>query len=127
MQVSGNKIRTIQASKNLGTVINTQVSGVASSAQHAYKKLTNVEATQVSGQQKLTNYMGINDEGMDIFAVKKHAENELNLTTNPTIYEAKQNIIADCNAAIAEQEADKKSKGGVLEAATMDYVSEDEE
>ena len=126
-QVSGNKIHTIQASKNLGTVINTQVSGAASSAQHEYKKLTNVQATQVSGQQKLTNYMGINDEGIDIFTAKKHAENELNLETNPTIYEAKQNIIAACNAEIAVQEADKKSKGGVIEAATMDYIPVDED
>lgn len=109
-QVSGKKVHTIQASKNLGTVINTQVSGEKSAAQHGYKKLTNVQATQVSGQQKLTNYMGINDEGMDIFATKKHAENELNLETNPTIYEGKQNIIDEVNAKIETQEADKKRK-----------------
>lgn len=124
-QVSGNKVHTIQASKNLGTVINTQVSGEKSAAQHGYKKLTNVQATQVSGQQKLTNYMGINDEGMDIFAAKKHAENELNLETNPTIYEGKQNIIADVNAKIEAQEADKKRKHApVSEAATV--AEEDE-
>lgn len=109
-QVSGEKVHAVQASKNLGTVINTQVSGEKSAAQHGYKKLTNVQATQVSGQQKLTNYMGINDEGMNIFATKKHAENELNLETNPTIYEGKQNIIDEVNAKIETQEADKKRK-----------------
>lgn len=125
-QVSGNKIHTIQASKNLGTVIDTQVSGEKSAAQHGYKKLTNVQATQVSGQQKLTNYMGINDEGMDIFAAKKHAANELNLETNPTIYEGKQNILDEVNAKIEAQEADKKRKHTpVTEAVTVSDEGEE--
>lgn len=125
-QVSGNKVHTIQASKNLGTVINTQVSGEKSAAQHGYKKLTNVQATQVSGQQNLTNYMGINDEGMDIFATKKHAEDELNLETNPTIYEGKQNIIDEVNAKIETQEADKKRKYAPVSESTPEEGGDDE-
>ena len=40
-QVSGNKVQSIQASKNLGTVVNTQVSGEKSNGQLGYRKITN--------------------------------------------------------------------------------------
>ena len=69
-QVSGNKIHTIQASKNLGTVINTQVSGDKVNATYEYRKITNVKPTQVSGERHLTNYTGINSEGTNIFENK---------------------------------------------------------
>ena len=47
-QVSGNKINAIQPSKNIGTVVNTHVSGEAvNDAKLAYKKLTDVQPTQV--------------------------------------------------------------------------------
>lgn len=95
-QVSGNKINTVQASKNLGTVVNTQVSGDKSNGTLEYRKLTNVAATQVSGQNKTTNYIGINDEGMDIRAAKKIDEKAL--TTNH--YEAKAAILKEANAKL---------------------------
>ena len=97
-QVSGNKINTIQASKNLGTVINTQVSGEKSNGQLAYRKVTNVVPTQVSGLNKTTNYMGINEEGMDIRAAKK--VDETALATNQ--YEAKAAILAEADAKLNE-------------------------
>lgn len=110
-QVSGNKINAIQASKNLGTVVNTQVSGNAiNNARHEYRKNTDVQATQVDGNRHLTNYMGVNNEGMDILAAKKISNNELNVDTNPTLYAAKENIIYEANQTIAEQEDAKKSK-----------------
>ena len=87
-QVSGNKVNTIQASKNLGTVINTQVSGDKSNGSVGYKKITNVKPTQVSGLNKTTNYMGVNDEGMDIRKAKKIDEKAL--ATNQ--YESKAAI-----------------------------------
>lgn len=110
-QVSGNKINAIQPSKNLGTVIDTQVSGEAvNNATHEYRKVTDVQPTQVSGEVHNTNYMGINEEGMDIRAAKKITGNELNVQTNPTIWDAKATIINEANAKIAEQEAAKKAK-----------------
>lgn len=90
-QVSGNKINTVQASKNLGTVVDTQVSGAKSNGTLEYRKLTNVAATQVSGQNKTTNYMGINAEGMDIRAAKKIDETAL--TKNH--YKAKSDLYED--------------------------------
>lgn len=87
-QVSGNKVTTIQASKNLGTVINTQVSGDKSNGSVGYKKITNVKPTQVSGLNKTTNYMGVNDEGIDIRKAKKIDEKAL--ATNQ--YESKAAI-----------------------------------
>ena len=90
-QVSGNKINTVQASKNLGTIIDTQVSGEKSNGTFAYRKLTNVAATQVSGQNKTTNYMGINAEGMDIRKAKKIDEKAL--ATNH--YDAKAALYKD--------------------------------
>jgi hypothetical protein len=109
-QVSGNKVLNIQPSKNMGTVINTQVSGEKINATHEYRKLTDVQPTQVSGERHNTNYMGINDEGMDIRAAKKITGNELNIQTHPTFYEGKNSIIAEANALLAAQEADKKEK-----------------
>lgn len=90
-QVSGNKINTVQASKNLGTIIDTQVSGEKSNGTFAYRKLTNVAATQVSGLNKTVNYMGINAEGMDIRKAKKIDETAL--ATNQ--YESKAAIFKD--------------------------------
>ena len=110
-QVSGNKINTIQPSKNVGTVIDTQVSGEAvNNAELAYRKVTDVQPTQVSGEVHNTNYMGINAEGMDIRAAKKITGNELNVQTNPTIWKGKATIIEEANAKIAVQEAAKKGK-----------------
>lgn len=110
-QVSGNKVNAIQPSKNLGTVIDTQVSGEAvNNAKLEYRKVTDVQATQVSGEVHNTNYMGINEEGMDIRAAKKVTGNELNVQTNPTLYAAKAAIITAANAEIAEQEEAKKIK-----------------
>lgn len=109
-QVSGNKINHVPASRNLGTVINNQVSGNKIDAKHEYRKLTDVEKTQLDGQQKLTNYMGINDEGMNIFEAKKVTGDELNVRTNPTIWDAKNKIIAEANEALVDQEDDKKIK-----------------
>ena len=109
-QVSGNKVQTIQPSKNMGTVINNEVSGNKIDAVHEYKKITNVLPTQVDGQDKMTNYMGINDEGMDIMAAKKITGNELNVQTNPTVYDAKATTIHNANKLIAKQEADAKAK-----------------
>ena len=97
-QVSGNKVTAIQASKNLGTVINTQVSGDKSNGSVGYKKLTNVKPTQVSGLNKTTNYMGINEEGMDIRKAKKIDETAL--ATNQ--YEAKAAILAEADAKLNE-------------------------
>ena len=90
-QVSGNKVTTIQASKNLGTVINTQVSGDKSNGSVGYKKITNVKPTQVSGLNKTVNYMGINAEGMDIRKAKKIDEKAL--ATNH--YDSKAAILKD--------------------------------
>lgn len=110
-QVSGNKINAIQPSKNVGTVVNTHVSGNAiNDAKLEYRKLTDVAATQVSGERHNTNYMGINEEGMDIRAAKKITGNELNVQTNPTIWDGKAAIIEGANAAIAKQEEAKKAK-----------------
>lgn len=97
-QVSGNKVTTIQASKNLGTVINTQVSGDKSNGSVGYKKITNVKPTQVSGLNKTTNYMGINEEGIDIRKAKKIDETAL--ATNQ--YEAKAAILAEADAKLNE-------------------------
>ena len=97
-QVSGNKINTVQASKNLGTVINTQVSGDKSNGTLGYRKLTNVAATQVSGQNKTTNNMGINAEGMDIRAAKKIDEKAL--ATNQ--YDSKAAIFKDATDRLNE-------------------------
>ena len=110
-QVSGNKINAIQPSKNVGTVVNTHVSGNAiNDAKLEYRKLTDVAATQVSGERHNTNYMGINAEGMDIRAAKKITGNELNIKTNPTIWDGKTAIIEGANAAIVKQEEAKKAK-----------------
>lgn len=97
-QVSGNKVTTIQASKNLGTVVNTQVSGEKSNGQLGYRKITDVAPTQVSGLNKTTNYMGINEEGIDIRAAKK--VDETALATNQ--YEAKAAILAEADAKLNE-------------------------
>lgn len=97
-QVSGNKVTTIQASKNLGTVVNTQVSGEKSNGQLGYRKITDVVPTQVSGLNKTTNYMGINEEGIDIRAAKK--VDETALATNQ--YEAKAAILAEADAKLNE-------------------------
>lgn len=110
-QVSGNKQLNIQPSKNLGTVINTEVSGNAREGKYEYRKITDVQPTQVSGERHNTNYMGINDEGMDIRAAKKITGNELNVQTFPTAQKAKDTFIENANEEIARQEADKKSKG----------------
>ena len=110
-QVSGNKINAIQPSKNIGTVVNTHVSGEAvNDAKLAYKKLTDVQPTQVSGERHNTNYMGINEEGMDIREAKKITGNELNVQTNPTIWDGKAAILTAANAKIAKQEEAKKVK-----------------
>ena len=50
---------------------------------------------------------------MDIRAAKKVTGNELNVQTNPTIWDAKASIINNANRAIAEQEAAKKAKNVV--------------
>jgi hypothetical protein len=110
-QVSGTKQLNIQPSKNLGTVIDTQVSGNYREGVHQYKKITDVQNTQVSGERHNTNYMGINDEGMDIREAKKITGNELNVETYPTAQKAKATFISNANEEIARQEADKKSKG----------------
>lgn len=107
-QVSGNKQVNIQPSKNLGTVINTEVSGNYKKGVHAYRKITDVQPTQVSGEVHNTNYMGINDEGMDIRGTKKITGNELNVQTYPTAEDAKADFIADANELIAQQEAEAK-------------------
>lgn len=109
-QVSGNKIFNIQPSKNLGTAPKTQLSGKAVEATHEYRKLTNVKPTQVSGGRHFTNYMGINDEGMNIFTTKKIDGDGLGVEKHPTAYEMKNWIIENANSAIKTQEADKKLK-----------------
>lgn len=109
-QVSGNKQVNIQPSKNLGTVIDTEVSGNRINATLKYKKLTAVQPTQVSGEVHNTNYMGVNDEGMNIRNAKKITGNELNVETYPTKQDAQAGYIYTANALIAQQEADKKSK-----------------
>lgn len=109
-QVSGNKIFNIQPSKNLGTAPKTQLSGKAVEATHEYRKLTNVKPTQVSGGRHFTNYMGINDEGMNIFTTKKINGDVLGVEKHPTAYEMKNWIIENANSAIKTQEADKKLK-----------------
>ena len=106
-QVSGNKVTTVQASKNLGTVVNTQVSGEKSNGKLGYKKLTNGKPTQVSGLNKTTYYMGINTEGMDIRAAKK--VDETALATNQ--YESKAAIFKDAtdrlNGVIENEEPEE--------------------
>lgn len=109
-QVSGNKIQSIMPSKNIGTKINTQVSGNKIDAKHEYNKITDVQKTQLDGQQKVTNYMGINDEGMDIMKAKKITGDELNVITNPTIWEGKAKILKAADERIAQHEADVKTK-----------------
>ena len=109
-QVSGNKIQSIMPSKNIGTKINTQVSGNKIDAKHEYNKITDVQKTQLDGQQKVTNYMGINDEGMDIMKAKKVTGDELNVITNPTIWEGKAKILKAADERIAQHEADVKAK-----------------
>lgn len=109
-QVSGNKIQSIMPSKNIGTKINTQVSGNKIDAKHEYNKITDVQKTQLDGQQKVTNYMGINDEGMDIMKAKKVTGDELNVITNPTIWEGKAKILKAADERIAQHEADVKTK-----------------
>lgn len=128
-QVSGNKINAIQPSKNVGTVVNTHVSGNAvNDAKLEYRKLTDVQPTQVSGERHNTNYMGINEEGMDIRAAKKITGNELNVQTNPTIWDGKAAIIEGANAAIAKQEEAKKAKNHpVAEEAPVVEEGEGEE
>ncbi|MCQ2968536.1 MAG: hypothetical protein MJ191_00165 [Clostridium sp.] len=140
-QVSGLKNTNITPSKNLGTKVNTIVPGTAehpsnisSDAQLGYKKVTDVLPTQVSGEVHNTNYMGINDEGMDIREAKKITGNELNVETNPTAYFAKDSILAASNTLIAEQEMDKKiknrgaSEGGdaPIESFNIDFGAYDE-
>lgn len=107
-QVSGNKQLNIQPSKNLGTVINTEVSGNYKKGVYAYKKITDVQPTQVSGEVHNTNYMGVNDEGMDIRGTKKITGDELNVQTYPTAEDARADFIADANELIAQQEAEAK-------------------
>lgn len=129
-QVSGNKINTIQPSKNIGTVVNTHVSGEAvNDAKLAYRKLTDVQPTQVSGERHNTNYMGINEEGMDIREAKKITGNELNVQTNPTIWDGKAAILKAADAEIAKQEEAKKVKNHpvVAEPAEEPVVDEGEE
>lgn len=109
-QVSGIKQLNIQPSRNEGTIINTQVSGNFVNGVWEYKKITNVKPTQVSGEVHNTNYMGINDEGMDIRAAKKITGDELNVITNPTVQDAQATFIAEANEEIVKQEADKKAK-----------------
>ena len=114
-QVSGNKVSTVQASKNLGTVVNTQVSGEKSNGALGYKKITNVQPSQVSGLNKTTNYMGINEEGMDIRAAKKIDEKAL--ATNH--YDAK--------AAILKEAADRLNTTVAAVAEVVEDVQETSE
>lgn len=115
-QTANNKINNVQPSKNLGTVIDTQVSGEAhNNAKLEYRKLTDVKNTQVSGEVHNTNYMGINDEGIDIRNAKKITGNELNVQTHPTFYAGRASIIAQANEAIAEQELAVKTKNQTRE------------
>lgn len=109
-QVSGNKVGTIQPSKNLGTVIDNQVSGNKVEAYLKYKKLTEVKNTQVAGENILTNYMGINKAGMNIFVTKKISKTDESLGKYDTAHIAKETYIEDANTLIAKQEADKKKK-----------------
>lgn len=112
-QVSGSKVTTIQASKNLGTVVNTQVSGEKSNGKLGYKKLTNVQPTQVSGLNKTTNYMGINEEGMDIRAAKKIDEKALatnNYDAKATILKEAANKLNQTVAAVAEASEELESE-----------------
>ena len=114
-QVSGSKVTTIQASKNLGTVVNTQVSGEKSNGKLGYKKLTNVQPTQVSGLNKTVNYMGINAEGMDIRAAKKIDEKAL--ATNHY----------DSKAAILKDAADRLNQTVAAVAETSEELESEEE
>lgn len=123
-QVSGNKQLNIQPSKNQGTVVNTVVSGNSINAVHEYKKITDVLPTQVSGERHNTNYMGINDEGMNIRGAKKITGNEFNVQTHPTVQDAQAAYIKECNEAIAAQELDKKAKN---HPAAVEKVVEDED
>lgn len=105
MQVSGLNNMNVPASRNVGTKINTQVSGSKSKATLGYRKITDVKKSQVSGQNKLTNYMGINSEGMDIFHAKKiigySADEDGNLYD---AYAVKSHIFYDADTRQAEQE-----------------------
>lgn len=114
-QVSGNKVTTIQASKNLGTVVDTQVSGEKANGRLGYKKITNVAPTQVSGLNKTTNYMGINVEGMDIRAAKKIDEKAL--ATNHY----------DSKAAILKEAADRLNETVAAVAEAQEEVEASEE
>ncbi len=122
-QVSGNKIQSIMPSKNIGTKINTQVSGNKIDAKHEYNKITDVQKTQLDGQQKVTNYMGINDEGMDIMKAKKITGDELNVITNPTIWEGKAKILKAADERIAQHEADVKAKANGVTSEEKPEVS----
>lgn len=122
-QVSGNKIQRIMPSKNIGTKINTQVSGNKVDAKHEYNKITDVQKTQLDGQQKVTNYMGINDAGMDIMKAKKVTGNELNVQTNPTIWGGRANILKAANETIAKHEADLKVKASGMEKEDEDITT----
>lgn len=109
-QVSGNKVNTIQASKNLGTVINTQLAGNKIDAKHEYNKITDVKPTQVAGERHLTNYTGINSEGTNIFENKNTVNDTEFFAQSVNNYTKKDMIIADANELIEQQEADKKHK-----------------
>lgn len=121
-QVSGNKVQSIQASKNLGTVVNTQVSGEKSNGQLGYKKITNVQKTHLGGLNKMTNYMGINNEGMNIMETKKvdesfYAKNQ---------YDCKNEALVAAAETLAQHEADLKAKHRpVAEPVTVEEVVED--
>lgn len=110
-QVSGNKINVVPASKNLGTIIDTQVSGEKVNAELACRKITDVEKTQLEGKRKLTNYIGTNAEGIDIFNNKKSLEEGEDEESR--IHDAFYIIgvaFMEANYKISEQEADKKLK-----------------
>jgi hypothetical protein len=123
-QVSGNKVQSIQASKNLGTVVNTQLSGEKSNGQLGYRKITNVQKTHLDGLNKVTNYMGINNEGMNIMEAKK-VDNEF---YNKNQYDCQNEILEDVNERIAIQELDKKLKTrSVAEPATVEEGTPEDE
>ena len=123
-QVSGNKVQSIQASKNLGTVVNTQLSGEKSNGQLGYRKITNVQKTHLDGLNKVTNYMGINNEGMNIMEAKK-VDSEF---YNKNQYDCQNEILEDAKERIAIQEFDKKLKTRpVAEAATVEEGTPEED
>lgn len=122
-QVTGNKIHTVQASKNLGTVINTQVSGENTTAIQESKARNKGVKTQLAGLNKMANYMGTNDEGMNIFETKK---------VDKTFYQKDQytcqsDIIKKANEEIVKQEKAKKEKyktaANEIDAFTADIVT----